>query len=50
MNANVRYVMAAESRTRSTLLVTYGVVWDSSMNFLLKPVIAKALEGEVPYF
>ena len=39
--------MVAETRDRCTLHVTFGVIWDPSMNFLLKPVIAKALEGEL---
>ena len=38
--------MAAEARSSSTLFVTYGVEWDPSMNFLLKPVVSKAMEGE----
>lgn len=41
-----RYTLTAESRSRSTLLIMHHVEWDPSMNFMLKPMVSKGVDGE----
>ncbi|GAX75890.1 hypothetical protein CEUSTIGMA_g3333.t1 [Chlamydomonas eustigma] len=41
----IRHDMTALSKSMCALRISYGVVWDPSMSFFLKPVVSAALEG-----